>query len=69
MRLQKWVGCQIHPERRLTVKEEKIFTKKGYLNTKNDVIWSDSRIETNKAEGVREKEKFPLALIVTLGAT
>ena len=49
--------------------DEIFFTKNGYFNTKNDVIWANSRIEANKAGGRHEKEKFPVSIMVALGAT
>ena len=49
--------------------EEKIFTRNGYFNRKNDVIWADSRYDANEAGGYHETEKFPLSVMVALSAT
>ncbi|CAF3831541.1 unnamed protein product [Rotaria magnacalcarata] len=49
--------------------DEKIFTRNGYFNPKNDVIWEDSWYDANEAGGYHETEKFPVSLMVALGAT
>ncbi|CAF2074703.1 unnamed protein product [Rotaria magnacalcarata] len=49
--------------------DEKILTRNGYFNPKNDVVWADSRYDANEAGGYHETEKFPVSLMVTLGAT
>ncbi|CAF5174975.1 unnamed protein product, partial [Rotaria magnacalcarata] len=46
--------------------DEKIFTRNGYFNPKNDAILADSRYEANEAGGYRESEKFPVYLMVGL---
>ena len=48
---------------------EKIFTNNGYLNPKNSVVWADSRSDANKEFGKFEKEKYPISVMVALGAT
>ncbi|CAM4778641.1 unnamed protein product [Rotaria magnacalcarata] len=48
--------------------DEKIFTRNGYFNPKNDVIWADSRYDANEAGGYHETENFPASLMVALGA-
>ncbi|CAF4902674.1 unnamed protein product, partial [Rotaria sp. Silwood1] len=53
----------------MTFTDEKIFTKNGYLNPKNDVVWADSRCDANERGGVHEKEKFPVSVMIALGAT
>ncbi|CAF4363343.1 unnamed protein product, partial [Rotaria magnacalcarata] len=35
----------------------------------NDVIWEDSWYDANEAGGYHETEKFPVSLMVALGAT
>ena len=44
--------------------DEKIFTRNGYFNRKNDVIWADSRYDANEAGGYHETEKFPVSVMV-----
>ncbi|CAF3689023.1 unnamed protein product [Rotaria socialis] len=53
----------------MMVTDEKIFTKNGYINPKNDVVWADSRCDTNDRGGVHEKEKFPASIMIAFGAT
>ena len=48
---------------------EKIFTRNGYFNRKNDVIWADSRYDANEVGGYHETEKFPVSVMVVLSAT
>ena len=47
-------------------RDEKIFTKNGYFNPKNDVVWADDRSER---DGLYSKEKYPVSIMVALGAT
>ncbi|CAF2267124.1 unnamed protein product [Rotaria magnacalcarata] len=46
--------------------DEKIFTRNGNFNPKNDVIWTDSRYDANEAGGYHETEKFPVSSMVAL---
>ena len=49
--------------------DEKVFTTNGYFNPKNDVVWADSRSDADKELGRFEQEKFPISIMVALGAT
>ncbi|CAF3503406.1 unnamed protein product [Rotaria socialis] len=49
--------------------DEKIFTKNGYFNPKNDVIWASNRSDANESRGLHEMEKYPISIMVALGAT
>jgi transposase len=49
--------------------DEKIFTRNGYFNPKNDVVWADNRCDANESGGIHETEKFPVSIMVALGAT
>ena len=49
--------------------DEKIFTKNGYFNPKNDVVWADSRSDANERGGIHEKEKYSISVMVALDAT
>lgn len=49
--------------------DEKIFTRNGYFNPKNDVIWANSRSEANESGGIFEIQKFPISVMVSLGAS
>ncbi|CAM4847478.1 unnamed protein product [Rotaria magnacalcarata] len=66
-----WIRKNINNEklRRIMSSDEKIFTRNGYFNPKNDVVWADSRYDANEAGGYHETEKFPVSLRVALGAT
>lgn len=55
--------------RRTMFTDEKVFTRNGYLNPKNDVVWADSRCDANEAGGLHVIEKFPVSVMVALGAT
>ena len=49
--------------------DEKIFTKNGYFNSKNDVVWADDRSDTTERDGLYSKEKYPISIAVALGTT
>ena len=49
--------------------DEKIFTKNGYFNPKNDVVWADGRSDATEYDGLYSKEKYPVSIMVALGAT
>ena len=49
--------------------DEKIFTKNGYFNPKNDVVWADDRSDATEHDGLYSKEKYPVSIMVALGAT
>ena len=49
--------------------EVKICTKNGYFNSKNDVIWADSRSDVNKRGGLHSMEKCPVCVMVAVGVT
>ena len=49
--------------------DEKIFTKNGYFNRKNDVVWADDRSDATERGGLYSKDKYPVLIMVTLGAT
>ncbi len=60
-----WIRKNINKEKVkiMMFTDEKIFNRNGYFNPKNDVIWADSRSDAN------EVEKFPVSVMVALGAT
>ncbi|CAF2219076.1 unnamed protein product [Rotaria magnacalcarata] len=49
--------------------DEKIFTRNGYFNPKNDAVWANNRNDANEYGGIREREKYPVSIMVALGAT
>jgi hypothetical protein len=49
--------------------DEKLFKKNVYFNPKNDIIWADSRSDANEIGEYHETEKFPVSVMVALGAT
>ena len=53
---------------RMMSTDEKIFTRNGYFNPKSDVIWADSRSDANDQGGLHEAEKYPVSVMVALGA-
>ena len=46
--------------------DEKLFTKNGCFNPKNDVVWADDGSERDE---LYSKEKYPVSIMVALGAT
>ena len=61
-----WIRKKINNEklRRMMFSDEKILTKNGYFNRKNDVIWADSLCVANEAGGYHKTEKFPVSVMV-----
>ena len=43
--------------------------RNGYINPKNDIVWADSRSDANESGGTFELEKYPIAVMVAIGAT
>ena len=66
-----WIRKKINNKklRRIMFSDEEIFTRNGYFNRKNDVIWADSLYVANEAGEYHETEKFPVSVMVALGAT
>ena len=66
-----WIRKNINNDklRRMMFSDEKIFTRNGYFNPKNDVIWAHSRYDANEAGGYHETEKLSVSVMVALGAT
>ena len=48
--------------------DEKIFTKTGYFNPKNDVAWADNRSDATQRDGLYSNEKYPVSIMHALGA-
>jgi len=49
--------------------DEKIFTKSGYFNPKNDAVGADDRSDANERGGLYSAEKYPVSIMVALGVT
>ncbi|CAF4107815.1 unnamed protein product [Rotaria magnacalcarata] len=49
--------------------DDKIFIRNGYFNPKNDVVWANNRNDANEHGGIHEREKYPVSIMVALGAT
>ncbi|CAF2201503.1 unnamed protein product [Rotaria magnacalcarata] len=49
--------------------DEKLFNRCGNFNIKNDVVWAVSRFEANNSKGMHTEEKYPLTVMVAIGAT
>jgi transposase len=67
----QWIRKNVNRDKvkKLMFTDEKIFTKNGYFNPKNDVIWASSREDANETGGIHEVEKYPVSIMVGLGAT
>ena len=48
---------------------KKLFIKNDYFNPKNDVIWVDDRSVANELSGLHSVEKYPVYVMVAVGAT
>ena len=48
---------------------KKYLPKNGYFNSKNDVVWADDRSDVTERDGLYSKEKYPISIMVALGAT
>ena len=49
--------------------DEKIFTRNGYFNPQNDIIWAKDRESANQHGGLLEKEKYPESVMIAMGIT
>ena len=49
--------------------DEKYFTRNGFFNPENDIVWDDSRSDANELGGTFELEKYPINVMVAIGAT
>ena len=49
--------------------DEKIFTRNGFLNPKNDVVWADDRSDANERGGLHLMEKYPISIMIALDVT
>ena len=49
--------------------EEKVFTKNCYFNATNDVVWTDDRSVANELGELHSMEKYPVCVMVAVGAT
>jgi hypothetical protein len=67
----QWLRKNINYDKlkRLMFTDEKIFTKNGYFNPKNDVVWADDRSDANERGGLHSTEKYPMSIMVGLGVT
>jgi hypothetical protein len=67
----QWIRKNISSSKvkRMMFTDEKIFTKNGFFNPKNDVVWADSRSDANENGGIRQSEKYPVSIMVGLGVT
>ena len=49
--------------------DEKIFTRNGYCNWKNDLVWASSRADADRHDGFFPRQNYPISVMVALGAT
>ena len=49
--------------------ENPVFTKNGSFNPKNDAAWADDRSDATEYVRLYSKEKYPVSVMVSLGAT
>ena len=67
----QWIRKNIHRSKveRLMLTDEKIFTRNGFLNPKNDVVWADDRSDANEGGGLHLMEKYPISIMIALDIT
>ena len=67
----RWIRKNIDRKKleRMMFTDEKIFTRNGYFNPKNDVVWADDRIDANEHNGLHSMEKYPVSVMVAVGVT
>ncbi|CAF3457314.1 unnamed protein product [Rotaria socialis] len=65
--IRKNMGCD--KTKKIMFTDEKIFTRNGYFNPKNDEVWANNRNDANEYGGIHEREKYPVSIMVALGAT
>lgn len=67
----QWIRKNIDRSKaeRLMFTDEKIFTRNGFLNPKNDVVWADDRSDANERGGLHLMEKYPISIMIALGVT
>ena len=67
----QWLRKNIDHDKleRIMFTDEKIFTRNGYFNPKNDVIWADDRFSANELDGLNFREKYPVSIMVGLSVT
>lgn len=67
----QWIRKNINRNKleRMMFTDEKIFTKNGYFNPKNDVIWADDRYDANERGGHHSIQKYPVCVMVAVGVT
>jgi hypothetical protein len=67
----QWLRKNINHDKlqKMMFTDEKIFTKNGYFNLKNDVVWADDRSDANERNGLFTKEKYPISIMIGLGVT
>ena len=65
----QWLRENINHDKlkRMTFTDEKIFTRNGYFNPENDVVWADDRSDVNDRGGLYSTEKYPVSIMVALG--
>ena len=49
--------------------DEKIFTRNGFLNRKDDVVWAEDRSDDNERDGLHLMGKYPINMMITLSLT
>jgi hypothetical protein len=67
----QWIRKNINRNKLETMMftDEKYFTKNGYFNPKNDVIWADDRSDANERGGLHSMEKYSVSIMVAVGVT
>lgn len=67
----RWV--RKHVKKESTTKmmwvDEKIFTRNGYFNPQNDIVWAKDRESANQRGGLLEQAKYPETVMVAMGIT
>ena len=64
----QWIKKNIN-HNKLMFTDEKILTKNGYFNPKNDIVWDDDRSDATERDGLYSKEKYPVSIMIALVTT
>ena len=66
----QWIRKHIDRSKleRMMFTNEKMFTKNGYFNRKNNVLWADDRADANKRNELHSMEKYLMCVMVAVGA-
>jgi len=71
LRFARWIRKNFTNERcrKIMFSDEKIFTQDGQINSKNDVIYAESRSAANLNGALKPRHKYPFKVMIWIGLT